>query len=84
MSSEKIEELAKKLTDNIEKGTIRRKISSISTDKYAGQVEELCLYRYKRYLGSLRCMLDTQNMRKAINNGNEKDKLSIKKLVKKK
>lgn len=82
MTREKIEELSKRLTENIENGTIRRKTSSISTDYYDSQVEELCLYRYKRYLGSLRCVLDTQNMMKAIRSNNEKGKSPIKTLVK--
>lgn len=82
MNEEKITVLAKKLTENIKNGTIYRKTYSTSIGKYNDSVEELCLFRYKRYLGSLRCMLDTANMRKAYMN--EKEITSVKKLVRKK
>lgn len=83
MSKDKVTEFAKNLTKNIENGTIQRKISSISTDYYDSQVEELCLYKYKRYLGSLRCLLDTQNMRQSINSREVKNTPNVKCLVKK-
>lgn len=83
MSKGKVTELAKNLTKNIENGTFQRKISSTTTDYYNSQVEELCLYKYKRYLGSLRCLLDTQNMRQAINSREVKDIPNVKCLVKK-
>lgn len=48
---------------NIENGTIKRKCLPNHGEKYSGAREELSLYRYKRYLGSLRCVLDVENMR---------------------
>ena len=80
-NNENVGKLAKKLTTNIENGSILRKTPSNSVDYYDEQVEELCLYRYKRYLGSLRCLLDTQNMRKAIQ---EEVKNKTKSLIKEK
>ena len=83
MSKDKVTEFAKNLTKNIENGTFQRKISSTTTDYYDSQVEELCLHKYKRYLGSLRCLLDTQNMRQVIKPGGVKDTPNVKCLVKK-
>ena len=76
MMEEQKDKLAKQLIQNIENGTICKKVDSFSTDYYDKYVEELCLYRYKRYIGSLRCMLDTQAMRQDI------DKPLVKRLVK--
>ena len=67
--SDKATFYAKKLTQNIENGTIKRKVSSSPSSKadyvHNPAYEELSLYKYKKYLGSLRCMLDMKNMRKA-------------------
>lgn len=54
---------AKKLTKNIENHTIKRKCLPNHGDKYSGPREDLALFQYKRYLGSLRCMLDVRKMR---------------------
>jgi len=83
-NNENVGKLAKNLTTNIENGTILRKSPSTSIDYYDEQVEELCLYRYKRYLGSLRCLLDTLNMRKAIQGEEVVGKSTIKSLIKRK
>ena len=80
-NNENVGKLAKNLTANIENGSILRKTPSNSVDYYDEQVEELCLYRYKRYLGSLRYLLDTQNMRQAIQ---EEVKKKTKSLIKEK
>lgn len=58
--------LANNLVDKIENGEIKRKSPSVHTGIiYLAAKEELALYRYQRYLGSLRCMLDVRNMRAA-------------------
>lgn len=54
---------AKKFIQNIENETLKRKCLPNHGDKYSGPREDLALYQYKRYLGSLRCMLDVKNMR---------------------
>ncbi len=54
---------AKELTANIKNGTIKRKCLHNHGDEYSAAKEELALFQYKRYLGSLRCMLDTKSMR---------------------
>ena len=67
--SDKATFYAEKLTQNIENGTIKRKTSCSPSSKadyvHTPAYEELSLYKYKKYLGSLRCMLDMKNMRKA-------------------
>lgn len=82
MTEERINELAKNLTENIENGTLQRKTDSFSTDYYDSAVAELCLFKYKRYLGSLRCLLDTQNMWKGIPGHSEDNKSYVKRLKK--
>ena len=56
---------AKKLTQNIENGTIQRKVLiSEYGEKYSGPPsDELALFWYKRYIGSLRCMIDMKTMK---------------------
>ena len=60
----KSEIYAKNLTENIRNKTLKRKCLPNQSSKCDDPKEDLALYRYKRYLGSLRCMLDTQKMRK--------------------
>ena len=54
---------ASSFVQNIENGTIKRKCLPNHGEKYSGAREELSLYQYKRYLGSLRCVLDIANMK---------------------
>lgn len=54
---------AKKLIKNIENENLKRKCLPNHGEKYSGPRENLSLYQYKRYLGSLRCMLDVKIMR---------------------
>lgn len=54
---------ARKLTQSIKDETLKRKCLPNHGEKYSGPREDLALYQYKRYLGSLRCMLDVKTMR---------------------
>lgn len=54
---------AQALTKKIEDETIKRKCLPNHGEKYSGHREELSLYQYKKYLGSLRCMLDVRTMK---------------------
>ena len=54
---------ATSLTRNIENETLKRKCLPNHGDVYSGPREELSLFQYKRYIGSLRCMIDMKTMR---------------------
>lgn len=51
------------LTQNIENESFKRKCLPNHGDVYSGPREELSLFQYKRYIGSLRCMIDMRTMR---------------------
>lgn len=54
---------AKEFSELISNGTLKKKNLPNHGEEYFGPLEELSLFQYKRYLGSLRCFLDLQNMK---------------------
>lgn len=54
---------AKNLIQSIENEHLKRKCLPNHGDVYSGPREELSLFQYKRYIGSLRCMIDMKTMR---------------------
>lgn len=52
----------KKLSEKIENEEILRKCLPNHGEVYSGAREEIALFQYRRYLGSLRCLLDLKNM----------------------
>ena len=50
-------------TQKIENGIIKRKRPPNHGEKFSTDRDVLSLHRYKRYIGSLRCVLDAENMR---------------------
>lgn len=63
MATDKATLYATSLTQNIENETLKRKCLPNHGDVYSGPREELSLFQYKRYIGSLRCMIDMKTMR---------------------
>lgn len=63
MATDKATLYATSLTRNIENETLKRKCLPNHGDVYSGPREELSLFQYKRYIGSLRCMIDMKTMR---------------------
>ena len=62
-TSNKAAIFAKNLIKNIENETIKRKIPPNPGEKYSPEREELALYQFKRYIGSLRCLIDRQTVK---------------------
>lgn len=58
----KIKFFSQKLIAEIGSGNIKRKLIPSNEEVYPEIINELSLYQYKKYLGSLRCLIDTENM----------------------
>lgn len=58
---------AKQLVAKIENGEIKRKClpegNMTISFAHSAAMQELMLYKHKKYLGSLRCLLDTRTMK---------------------
>lgn len=79
----KASEYAEQLIENIENGTLQRKTYLTHGEKHSRDLEELMQYKSQKYLGSLRCWLDTRTMKSIYATEEEKDK-SFAKILKKK